>query len=113
MTGWAAALRDPAIGAVLADLHTNPSYPWTVEALGRRAGLSRAAFARRFHQLVGQPPLTYLTWWRMSLAARMLRESTVSNSAVARRLGYASELSFGRAFKRHHGVSPGSFRQAR
>ena len=66
---WAAALRDQAISAALRDIHNEPGRPWTVQALGQRAGLSRAAFARRFTELVGQPPLAYLTWWRMTLAA--------------------------------------------
>ncbi len=101
-TGWAMALRDPAISAALSDIHGDPGRAWTVATLARQAGLSRAAFSQRFHALVGQPPLTYLTWWRMTLAARLLRESDLPNGALARRLGYSSEFSFGKAFKRHH-----------
>ncbi|GII61535.1 AraC family transcriptional regulator [Sphaerisporangium krabiense] len=110
-TGWAAALRDPAVGAALDAMHRDPSLPWTVEALGKRVGLSRAAFSRRFTAMVGRPPLAYLTWWRMTTAARLLRESDVPLGAVARRAGYTSEFAFSATFKRHHGASPGRYRR--
>ncbi len=110
-TGWAAALADPAIGAALHALHRDPALPWTVETLGTRAGLSRAAFSRRFTTLVGRPPLTYLTWWRMATAARMLRESDASLGDVATRTGYASEFAFTNAFKREYGTAPGRYRR--
>jgi AraC-like DNA-binding protein len=112
-TSWAAALRDPAIHAALRALHGDPGRPWTVEELGVRAGLSRAAFARRFATLVGQPPLTYLTWWRMTLAARLLHDSDAPIAAIATRVGYASEFAFAHAFKRAHGLPPGRFRRNR
>ena len=76
-----------------------------------RAGLSRAAFARRFHALVGVPPLAYLTHWRMSTAARLLRESDLSLATVAARIGYGSEFAFAKAFKRAHGHAPGGYRR--
>lgn len=111
MSGWAAALADPGIGRALDAIHRTPARRWTVESLGVHAGMSRAGFARRFTGLVGQPPLAYLTWWRLMSAARMLRESEASVAEVAERVGYGSEFAFGNAFKREFGVAPGRFRQ--
>ncbi|GLX02264.1 AraC family transcriptional regulator [Microtetraspora sp. NBRC 16547] len=108
---WAAALADPAIGAALDGIHRDPAHPWTVESLGRRAGLSRAAFSRRFTQFVGQPPLTYLTWWRLGTAARMLRDSDAALSEIAAAVGYGSEFAFANAFKREYGMAPGKYRR--
>jgi AraC-like DNA-binding protein len=110
-TGWAAALRDPAVAASLDSVHSDPAAAWTVERLGIQAGLSRAAFARRFTALVGQPPLTYLTWWRMTLAARMLHDSDAPLSTVAKQVGYGSEFAFAAAFKRQYGTAPGKYRR--
>ena len=110
-TGWAAALTDPAVSAALLAIHRSPSHPWTVQTLGAIAGLSRAPFARRFTALVGQPPLTYLTWWRMTKAAEMLRRSNTSMRTIAEEVGYASEFAFARAFKREHGSAPGTYRR--
>lgn len=110
-TGWAAALGDPAITAALRHIHQEPTRQWTVEALGAKAGLSRAAFSRRFTSLVGKPPLGYLTWWRMTLAAQLLRGSDKPVQAVAQRTGYTSEFAFAKAFKREHGLAPGRYRQ--
>ncbi|GII58866.1 AraC family transcriptional regulator [Planotetraspora thailandica] len=112
VTGWAAALNDPAVSAALHAIHREPARPWTVEALGSHAGLSRAAFARRFAEMTGQPPLTYLTWWRMTVAERLLRESDAPLSAVAAQVGYASEFAFANAFKRRYGTAPGRFRRS-
>jgi AraC-like DNA-binding protein len=109
--GWAAALRDPPIAAALDSIHRDPAAPWTVERLGIQAGLSRAAFARRFTALVGQPPLTYLTWWRMTIAARMLRDSGAPLSTVAKQAGYGSEFAFAAAFKRQYRTAPGRYRR--
>ncbi|MGF1427407.1 AraC family transcriptional regulator [Kitasatospora sp. LaBMicrA B282] len=109
-TGWAAALGDPAITTALSEIHADPAHPWTVEELGARAGLSRAAFARRFTTLVGQPPLGYLTWWRMTTAGRLLHESDAPLRTVAQQSGYLSEFAFAKAFKREHGTSPGRYR---
>lgn len=111
-TGWAAALRDPAVAAGLRAIHSDPDRPWTVAELASQAGLSRAAFARRFAALVGQPPQAYLTWWRMTLAARLLRESDAPLATVARKVGYTSEFAFAHAFKREHGLAPGGFRRS-
>ncbi|GLW33687.1 AraC family transcriptional regulator [Actinoplanes regularis] len=112
-TGWAATLNDPAITAALRGIHEEPARQWTVEALGAIAGLSRAAFARRFTALAGRPPLGYLTWWRMTLAARMLRDTDRPLQAVAQRVGYTSAFAFAKAFKREYGRAPGQFRRAR
>ena len=109
--GWAAALHDPAVAAALAAIHGEPAGQWTVADLAARGGLSRAAFARRFTALVGQPPLAYLTWWRMTLAAKRLRESDRPLAAVAREVGYTSEFAFAHAFKRLRGEPPGRYRQ--
>jgi AraC-like DNA-binding protein len=111
-TGWAAALHDPAVHAALRAIHANPARPWTVEELGARAGLSRAAFARRFTRLTGRPPLTYLTWWRMTTAARLLRASDAPVDAIARQVGYSSQYTFAHAFKRHYATPPGAYRTA-
>ncbi|MFJ8011785.1 AraC family transcriptional regulator [Streptomyces sp. NPDC096339] len=112
-TGWAAALTDPAVGAALAVMHGEPHRPWTVATLAERAGLSRAAFARRFRERVGQPPLVYLTWWRMTTAARLLRTTDTPLSVIARRSGYTAEYAFAHAFKRAYGIPPGRFRSDR
>jgi AraC-like DNA-binding protein len=109
--GWAAALGDPAVSAALQAMHREPDRPWTVASLAAVAGLSRAPFARRFAALVGQPPLTYLTWWRMTTAARLLRASDAPLSVIASRVGYVSEFAFATAFKRRFGAAPGRFRR--
>jgi AraC-like DNA-binding protein len=110
-TGWAAALTDPAVSTALRAIHRDPAHPWTVQALGLLAGLSRAPFARRFTTLVGQPPLTYLTWWRMTKAAELLRRSDAPLRTVGQEVGYTSEFAFARAFKREYGVAPGTYRR--
>lgn len=110
-TGWAAALNDPATTAALQAMHGDPARPWTVATLAAEAGLSRAPFARRFTALLGQPPLTYLTWWRMTTAARLLQESDAPLHAVATRVGYSSEFAFANAFKRRYGTAPGKYRR--
>ncbi|MET9017185.1 AraC family transcriptional regulator [Streptomyces olivaceoviridis] len=108
--GWSAALADPAVAAALRAIHGDPARPWTVAELGATGGLSRAAFARRFTGLVGEPPLTYLTWWRMTTAGRLLRHDDLSLREVAARTGYTSEFAFAKAFKREHGMAPGRYR---
>ncbi len=111
--GWATAMRDAAIATALRQMHRGPEKPWTVEDLASVAGLSRAAFAKRFTTVVGQPPLAYLTWWRMTTAARLLRESDASLRTVAARCGYGSEYAFAKAFKRAYDVAPGQYRAQR
>ncbi|WP_017582600.1 AraC family transcriptional regulator [Nocardiopsis valliformis] len=110
--GFAGALRDPAVHAAIQAVHLDPAHPWTVAELGERAGLSRAAFSRRFTALVGQSPLAYVTWWRLATAGRLLRESDAPINAIARRVGYSSQFAFANAFKREFGRSPGRYREA-
>lgn len=109
--GWLAALADPRIGAALTGIHEAPSRTWTVEALGKRAGMSRTTFAQRFRQVVGTSPIEYVTRWRMLLAADRLRCSTDSVSAIAEAVGYESESAFSAAFKRTMGSSPREYAQ--
>jgi len=108
--GWFGALRDPQIGRSLSLVHESPGRRWTVASLGAEVGLSRAAFARRFADLVGEPPMSYLTRWRMTVASGMLREGSEPLSVVADRVGYDSEFAFAKAFKRLRGQSPGRYR---
>jgi AraC-like DNA-binding protein len=110
--GWLSALRDPQIGRAIVQMHRQPERDWTVAALASSVHLSRSVFSDRFTALVGAPPLLYLTRWRMHLAARWLREDRASLGEVAARLGYESEPSFSRAFKRHIGVPPGAVRRS-
>ena len=110
--GWLSALRDPALSKVLSQMHAQPATDWTVESLAQEAGLSRAAFARRFAAQVGEPPLAYLTRWRMGLAARLLKASEAPLVEVAARIGYESEFAFSRAFKKSRGIAPAAFRRA-
>ncbi|GAA3655814.1 AraC family transcriptional regulator [Nonomuraea antimicrobica] len=109
-TGWGAALRDPAVLAALHGIHERPERPWTVQSLAGRSGLSRAAFARRFSELTGSAPMAYLTWWRMTIAARLLRDTDLTVRSVAAQVGYTSEFAFARAFKRELGTAPGHYR---
>ncbi|MDJ1135074.1 AraC family transcriptional regulator [Streptomyces iconiensis] len=110
-TGWPTALADPAIGSALHAIHDDPAKPWTVEALGKKANLSRATFSRRFAAAVGEPPLTYVTWWRLTVAAQLLRSSDTALAPIAQHVGYHSPFAFATAFKREHGISPGRYRQ--
>ncbi len=109
---WFRAMDDASVGAALRAVHAEPARTWTVADLALEASLSRATFARRFTQLLGVAPLTYVADWRMALAREQLRDSDAGLAAVARSLGYASEFSFAAAFKRHHGVPPGRWRTA-
>ncbi|SHN35102.1 AraC family transcriptional regulator [Cryptosporangium aurantiacum] len=111
--GWGSALADPIVGPALRAMHDEPAKPWTVRELGGLAGASRAAFARRFKRLVGQGPLGYLTWWRMTLAADLLRRSDAPLAVVSRQIGYTSEYAFANAFRREYGTSPGRYRVLR
>lgn len=105
------ALADPQIGQALALIHERPEASWTVETLAAAVILSRSAFAARFSALVGAAPLEYLTRWRMTIAAKFLRESDLAMIDVARHVGYQSEASFNRAFKRCEGMTPGTYRR--
>jgi len=110
--GWAAALYDPAVGGALALIHAGPAKPWTVAMLARAVGVPRATFTRRFTMLTGQSPMAYVTSWRMTVAARILREEQGTLREVASRVGYDSEFAFARAFKRATGYAPGRYRIA-
>ncbi|GGJ42375.1 helix-turn-helix transcriptional regulator [Deinococcus roseus] len=109
--GWLTATRDPQVSRALRSMHATPETPWTVESLASVAGLSRAAFAKRFSDAVGQAPLAYLTDWRMNLAAKMLSRGDTPVYQVATHVGYTSEAAFSRAFKKHYGAPPASFRR--
>jgi AraC-like DNA-binding protein len=110
--GWLAGLNDPHVGRAISLLHAEPARPWTVEGLAKRAGVSRAAFAKRFVELVGETPMQYLAGWRMHLARRELRDGTLALAEISARVGYDSEAAFRRAFRRLVGVPPASWRQA-
>ncbi|MEV0442171.1 AraC family transcriptional regulator [Streptomyces spectabilis] len=103
---WYRALGDPVVGPVLRLLQDDPAHAWTVASLAAKAGVSRAALARRFTELVGEPPMTYLTGWRLALAADLLRDSEQTIAAIARKVGYGSAFALSSAFKRVYGVSP-------
>jgi AraC-like DNA-binding protein len=108
--GWPRALRDREVAAALTALHTDPAAPWRIEDLAAHVGLSRATLARRFTALTGQPPMAYLTWWRMTTAARLLRQTDLPLPGIAREVGYGSPFAFSHAFKRHFGHTPGRYR---
>jgi len=103
---WYQAHSDPVVGRALRMLHNNPAHPWTVASLATETGVSRAALARRFTELVGEPPMAYLTSWRLALAADLLREPDATVGAVARQVGYGSPFALSTAFKRVRGISP-------
>ena len=111
-TGWFAGLRNPHVAKALAFLHRRPEHAWTVEELARKVGVSRTALAGRFIHYLGRPPMQYLTRWRLSLAADRLRDGTTSIGRVAEQVGYDSEASFTRAFKRAFGLPPATWRRA-
>jgi AraC-like DNA-binding protein len=108
--GWFAAFRDPVVGRALALMHARVAHDWTTDELAAEVNLSRSAFAERFSQLVGAPPITYLTDWRMQLAAARLRDTPRTIGQIAADLGYESEATFTRAFKRATGLAPGKYR---
>jgi AraC-like DNA-binding protein len=112
-TGWLAGLRDQVVGRVLALLHAQPGHPWTLDELARQVASSRSNVAKRFADLVGQPPMQYLTQWRMQVAANRLAQSGTKVAAVAAEVGYDSEAAFSRAFKKATGLAPGAWRQGR
>ena len=107
---WHQAQSDTIVGPALRMIHEDPARPWTVADLAAEAGVSRASLARRFNDLVGEPPMSYLTAWRLTLAADMLRTNNVTIGTVARRVGYGSSFALSAAFKRERGVSPQEYR---
>ncbi|NYI45874.1 AraC-like DNA-binding protein [Nocardioides aromaticivorans] len=106
------AHADPVVGEALRLMHNHPGHAWTIASLAAEVGVSRAALARRFGELVGEPPMTYLTHWRLSLAADLLVASDEAIDTVARRVGYGSGFALSAAFKRVRGVSPQQHRRA-
>ncbi len=109
--GWLGALRDPQIGRALARVHRHPGEGWSLDALASTACMSRSAFAARFSDLVGEPPMRYVARIRMGAARDLLAAPGARVGEVARALGYRSEAAFNRAFKRHTGVTPGAIRR--
>lgn len=108
---WWAAQRDPVAGEALRLLHAEPEAPWTVAELAERVGVSRSTLAKRFSELVGEPPLTYLARWRMTLAADLLsRRDSRTIAEIARAVGYADPFTFSAAFKRIRGTTPSAHR---
>ena len=110
-TGWLAGLRDGYVGRALALLHNRPAHAWTLDELAHEVGLSRSAFAERFNQLAGQPPMQYLAQWRMQVAARLLSDGNSSVAEVALEVGYDSDAAFSRAFKKLVGMPPAAWRK--
>lgn len=108
--GWLGAQADAVVGPVLKAMHAQPERAWTLALLAKEAGVARTTLASRFAKLVGVPPLTYLTEWRMAVAADLLAESSATVASVARRVGYADAFGFSVAFKRVHGFSPSECR---
>jgi len=111
--GWFRAQADPVVGPALTAISHDPRHPWTVGELATRSGMSRAAFAHRFKQLVGESPIAFLTDWRVSIAADLLRSTDSTVSQVADQVGYSTPYAFSSAFKRLRGVSPTNYRLAR
>jgi AraC-like DNA-binding protein len=108
--GWLAGLRDPVVGRALALLHERPAHAWSLPSLAKDVAASRSALAERFTDLVGVPPMQYLTRWRIQVAARLLADGDAKVSTVAREVGYDSEAAFSRAFKKIAGVPPAAWR---
>jgi transcriptional regulator GlxA family with amidase domain len=109
-TGWLAAVKDPTVGKALQLMHGDLARPWTIEGLGHCVGLSRSALADRFRHHLGEPPMQYLTRWRVQVAAQLLRDTDDGIAAIGARVGYESEAAFNRAFKRHAGEPPATWR---
>lgn len=108
---WFRAMADPMVGPAMRLMHDNLGYGWTVAALADRVAVSRAAFARRFREVVGEPPMSYLAGWRVCVAADQLRGTDDTVDTIARRVGYTSAFTLSVAFKRHYGVNPTEYRR--
>jgi AraC-like DNA-binding protein len=109
-TGWLAGVRDPEVGKALALLHRKPAHPWTIAVLANDVGISRSVLAERFRRYLSETPIAYLTRWRLQLGAQMLKSTSSSVAQIAGEVGYESEPSFNRAFKRQFGFPPARFR---
>jgi AraC-like DNA-binding protein len=112
-SGWLAGLRDEVVGPALSQLHERPSHSWTLAELAGTIASSRSVLVERFSQLVGVPPMAYLTRWRLQLASEQLSRGSAKVAAVGAQVGYGSEAAFSRAFKRETGLSPAAWRRAR
>jgi AraC-like DNA-binding protein len=111
--GWFAGLGDRFVGRALALMHDQPAREWTVDELAASVGLSRSSLAQRFSEFIGQPPMQYLTRWRLTVAAQRLRSEQISLARLAEDSGYDSEAAFNRAFKRALGTTPAAWRKAK
>ena len=111
-SGWLAGARDPIVGRSLALLHSRVAHPWTIAHLADEVGLSRSALVERFSRYLSEPPMTYLTRWRLQLAAESLQKTSRGVAEIATDIGYQSEAAFSRAFKREFGRPPGRYRSA-
>jgi len=109
-TGWLAGVRDPEVGRALALLHRKPAHPWTIATLANEVGISRSVLAERFRRYLPETPIAYLTRWRLQLGAQLLKSTSSSVAQIAGDVGYESEPSFNRAFKREFGLPPARFR---
>jgi transcriptional regulator GlxA family with amidase domain len=109
-TGWLAGARDPIVGKSLGLLHNRVSHPWTIADLAEQVGISRSALVERFTRYLSEPPMAYLTRWRLQLAARSLERTSRGVAEIAADVGYESEAAFNRAFKREFGKPPGRYR---
>lgn len=108
---WYRAQSDPVVGTALRLMQSNPAKPWTVASVAAEAGVSRALLARRFNELVGKPPMSFLTHWRIDLAADLLRRPDTTVGAIARQVGYSTPFALSTAFKRVRGISPQAHRE--
>jgi AraC-like DNA-binding protein len=109
-SGWLAGARDPVVGRSLALLHGRVAHPWTIAGLADEVGISRSALVERFSRYLSEPPMTYLTRWRLQLAAESLQKTPRGVADIAADIGYQSEAAFSRAFKREFGQPPGQYR---
>jgi transcriptional regulator GlxA family with amidase domain len=109
-SGWLAGARDPIVGRSLALLHGRVAHPWTIADLADEVGISRSALVERFSRYLSEPPMTYLTRWRLQLAAESLKGTSRGVADIASEIGYESEAAFSRAFKREFGQPPGRYR---
>ncbi len=109
-TGWLAGVRDPEVGKALGLMHRRPAHPWTIAELAAEVGVSRSVLAERFRRYLAETPMAYLTRWRLQLGAQMLKSTSNSVLQIASEVGYESEPSFNRAFKREFGLPPARFR---
>lgn len=109
-TGWLSALKDPMIGRAIEIIHAQPGYNWSVKSLAQEVTISPSRFAARFSATLGEPPMVYVTKWRMYVASQMLEKNQHSIEQIANRVGYESLAAFSRAFKRHVGLPPAAWR---